>query len=267
MAQRKSNPSEWSDRIRHLLQELEVSQAVLAERLGVSPPTVSRWLHSRHEPTAESYIALGNLARPPRGVYFWERAGIDTSSLLDAAIAKTPASLPIDANEMQLVASGRASRELAGKRSAVAIPLLKITAYGDRIPPHENATLSQVEVEDFLMAPIDWCPHPESMIGMRLAGDSMSPAILSGSILFVDTAAKDRDRLHQRIVVASHRDLGFKVARFHRIGKCDLLVSANHKFPPVDVSNSTRWKIFGEVLWWISRETEVRPASLPESPA
>jgi len=94
---------------------------------------------------------------------------------------------------------------------------------------------------------------------MHLEGDSMLPAITPGSILFVDTAAKDRDHLHQRIAVVSHRDLGFKVARFQRISGSDLLVSANYKYSPVDVSNASKWKIFGEVLWWVSRDADTQP--------
>jgi hypothetical protein len=71
----------------------------------------------------------------------------------------------------------------------------------------------------------------------------------------VDTAATERDRLHQRLTVVAHRDLGFKVARFQRLSGSDLLVSANHKYVPVDVSNPSKWKIFGEVLWWVSKDT------------
>jgi transcriptional regulator with XRE-family HTH domain len=257
-AQRAASTTEWSDRIRRLLSDLKLSQAGLAERLGVSPPTVSRWLQGRHEPTAESYVALGNLANPPDGVYFWERAGMDTSGLLDASFLKALSSLRVSLKDLRVVAAKRSSRHLAGKGNAVAIPLLNVTAYGDRIPPHENVSLSQVEVEDVLLAPLDWCPHPENMISMHLAGDSMSPVILPGSILFVDTAMKDRDRLHQRITVVAHRDLGFKVARFQRVGGSDLLVSANYKFPPIDVSNASKWKVFGEVLWWVSRDSDTR---------
>jgi phage repressor protein C with HTH and peptisase S24 domain len=127
--------------------------------------------------------------------------------------------------------------------------LLNVTAFGDRIPPRENVSLSQVEVEDILLAPLAWCPHPENMVGMHLAGDSMYPVIAPDSIIFVDTAATDRDRLHHRLTVVAHRDLGFKVARFQRVSGSDLLVSANHKYVPVDVSNASKWKIFGEVLW------------------
>ncbi len=255
MAAQRAN--EWADRIRRLLRELNLSQAGLAERLGVSPPTVSRWLKGRHEPTAESYIALGNLCHPPEGLYFWERAGLDASGLLDASFQRAVSSLRTSLRDFKLIVGRKISGSLTGKGNtvAVAIPLLNATAYGDRIPPHENVSLSEVEVESILLAPLGWCPHPENMIGIHLEGDSMLPVIAPGSILFVDTAAKDRDHLHQRITVVTHRDLGFKVARFQRIAGSDLLVSANHKYVPVDVSNASKWKIFGEVLWWVSRDS------------
>jgi transcriptional regulator with XRE-family HTH domain len=239
-----------------MLSDLKLTQAGLADRLGVSPPTVSRWIQGKQEPTAESYIALGNLAGRPDGAYFWERAGMDTSGLQDASFLRAISSLRVSLQDFQLIAGKKASRQLAGKGSAVAIPLLNVTAYGDRIPPKENVSMSQVEVEEVLLAPLDWCPHPENMISMHLEGDSMYPVITPDSIIFVDTAATDRARLHQRLTVVAHRDLGFKVARFQRLSGSDLLVSANHKYVPVDVSNASKWKIFGEVLWWVSKDTE-----------
>jgi transcriptional regulator with XRE-family HTH domain len=256
MAAQKTTPPEWSNRVRRLLTDLNLTQAGLAERLGVSPPTVSRWVQGRHEPTAESYIALGNLARRPDGAYFWERAGMESSGLPDASFLHAISSLRVRLQDFRLVASRKISRHLSGKGNAVAIPLLNVTAYGDRIPPQENVSLSQVEVEEVLLAPLDWCPHPEDMISMHLSGDSMYPVIPSDSIIFVDTALTDRERLHQRLTVVAHRDLGFKVARFQQIAGSDLLVSANHKYVPVDVSNASKWKIFGEVLWWVSRDVE-----------
>jgi transcriptional regulator with XRE-family HTH domain len=258
---RQAIPQEWADRIRKLLSDLNLSQAGLAERLGISAPTVSRWLQGRHEPTAESYIALGNLAPSPDGIYFWERAGMDTSGLLDASSQKALSSLRVKLHDFKLVAGQEVSKKLAGKgnAAAVAIPLLDVTAYGDRIPPNEKVSLSEIEVTDILLAPISWCPHPEKMVSMHCEGDSMLPVIPSGSLLFVDTASKDRQQLHQRITVVAHRDHGFKVARFQHIAGSDLLVSANHKYPPVDVSNASKWKIFGEVLWWVSRDSSDEP--------
>ena len=259
----KNSSSEWAIRIRKLLADLKLSQAGLAGRVGVSPATVSRWLKGRQEPTAECYVALGNLARPPEGVYFWERAGMDSAALSDAGLRKASFSLPVKLRDFKLIASRKLSRLLEGKGNAVAIPLLNVTAYGDRVPPRETVVISEFDVEDILLAPLAWCPHPENMIALHFDGDSMLPTIPAGSILFVDTAIKDRERLRQRIALVAHRDLGFKVARFQRISGSDLLVSANYKFAPVNVSNASKWKIFGEVLWWVSRDPESQTPDKP----
>lgn len=245
---------EWSSRILRLITELKVTQAGLAERLGVSPATVSRWIQGKHEPTAEGYVALGNLARRPDAVYFWERAGMDVSNFPDASLGKAISSLRLDVDEMQIIPGRKIAKETSGKTSAVAIPLLHVSAYGDPIPPRENVSLSEVAVEDVVLAPLAWCPNPEFMIGMHLEGDSMAPAIPPGSILFVDTAVTERDQLDRKLVVVSHRDLGFKVARLQRLEGTDLLISANHRYMPLDVTNASKWKVFGEVLWWVSRD-------------
>lgn len=254
MAAQQANTREWSERIRRLLRDLRLTQAGLAERLGVSPAMVSRWIQGKHEPTAQTYVALGNLARPPDGIYFWERAGMDPSGLPVTNFSRTASSLRIDLRDFHLVASKKTSQQLEGASSAVAIPLLNVTAWGDRVAPPERIRLSEAEVESVLVAPLDWCPHPENMIAMHLAGDSMEPVIPPGSIIFVDTATVERDRLNQKIAVVSHRDEGFKVARLQRLATADLMVSANHRYAALDVSNPSRWKMFGEVLWWVARD-------------
>jgi phage repressor protein C with HTH and peptisase S24 domain len=256
MAEVEPTTREWSDRIRRLLNELKLTQAGLADRLGVSPATVSRWLAGKNEPTAETYVALGNLAGRPDGAYFWERAGIDTSELPDASLRQTLSSIRATLTDFNLITTKKVSQHLSGKANAVAIPLMNVCAFGDRVPPHENVRLSQAKVEDVLLAPLAWCPHPENMISVHVVGDSMFPVIPSGSILFVDTAITERSELNEKLVVVAHRDLGFKVARLQRLTGSDLLVSANPKYIPLDVSNATKWKIFGEVLWWISKDAK-----------
>ncbi len=254
MANNTPAPPEWSERILRLAAELKLTQAALAERLGVSPATVSRWIQGKYEPTAEGYVALGNLSRQPDGEYFWERAGVDTSAFSDTNFQRVQSSLRVSMGDFSLIAGRKVSNQLPGKNTAVAIPLLNVSAYGDPVPPTENVSLSQVAVEEILLAPLSWCPHPEHVIGMHLAGDSMMPTIAPHSIIFVDTAVTDRQPLNQKIAVVSHRDLGFKVARFQRLANSDLMVSANPKYLPLDVSNASKWKIFGEVLWWVSRD-------------
>jgi transcriptional regulator with XRE-family HTH domain len=102
MTAQKITSPEWSNRIRQLLRDLKLTQAGLAERLGVSPATVSRWIQGKHEPTAESYIALGNLARRPDGAYFWERAGMDTSGLQHASFLRAVSSLRVSLEDFHL---------------------------------------------------------------------------------------------------------------------------------------------------------------------
>jgi transcriptional regulator with XRE-family HTH domain len=245
---------EWAERILRLISDLRITQARLADRLGVSPATVSRWIQGKHEPTAEGYVALGNLARRRDAVYFWERAGMDIANLPDASLNRAATSLRVNLDELNVVPGQHISNELKGAASAVVIPLLRASAYGDGVPPHENVSLAEVEVEELLLAPLGWCANPDHMIGMHLEGDSMAPAIPAGSILFVDTTVTDREQLDKKIVVVSHRDLGFKVARLQRLEGVDLLISANHRFMPLNVSNASKWKVFGEVLWWVSRD-------------
>jgi transcriptional regulator with XRE-family HTH domain len=245
---------EWAERILRLIADLKITQARLSERLGVSPATVSRWIQGKHEPTAEGYVALGNLAPRRDAVYFWERAGMDIANLPDTSLNRAASSLRVNLDELNIVSGKRVSKELTGAAGAVAIPLLRAAAYGDHIPPHENVSLAEVEVEEMLLAPLAWCANPDHMIGMHLEGDSMVPAIPAGSILFVDTAVTDREQLDKKLVVVSHRDLGFKVARLQRLEGTDLLISANHRYMPLDVSNASKWKVFGEVLWWVSRD-------------
>ncbi len=89
---------------------------------------------------------------------------------------------------------------------------------------------------------------------MDISGDSMMPVIAPHSIIAVDTAVTDRSQLDKKLVVFSHRDLGFKVARLQRLPASDILVSANQKCLPVDVSNQSKWKAVGVVVWWVTRD-------------
>jgi transcriptional regulator with XRE-family HTH domain len=251
---------EWSIHIQRLISRLKLSQAGLATRIGVSPATITRWIKGGHEPTSASYLAMGNLAGSPDGDYFWERAGVDLANFPDTKLRMTHSSLRVNLKDFKLVSGRKLSRGVvASKSNAVILPLLNITAYGDRVPPGPHVTLSQAEVLDVLMAPLSWCPHPEHMLCMHVSGDSMASVIPADSIISVDTAIAERSQLDKKLAVFSHRDLGFKVARFQRLSTSDILVSANHKYLPVDVSDQSKWKVVGAVVWWVSRD------ALPQS--
>jgi transcriptional regulator with XRE-family HTH domain len=262
MPNRAEGTPEWSSRILDLLKKLRLSQAGLATRLGVSPATMTRWVKGTHEPTSASYLAMGNLAGLPAGTYFWERAGVDPANFPSSDLQLKLTSLRANIKDFRVVRGTKLARGVAaGEANGVLLPLLNITAYGDRVPPPPHITLSQANVVDLLVAPLAWCPHPENMLCMHMSGDSMYPLIPSDSVITVDTATTGRDQLDKKIAVFSHRDLGFKVARLQRLSAADILVSANHQVLPVDVTDQSKWKAIGQVVWWVSKDVVTEPAA------
>lgn len=249
---------EWPARIAQLLRKHRLTQAALAERLGVSSATVSRWMKGTHEPTGEAYVSLGNLAGSPEDAYFWERAGINTGSFPGFSSRILASSVKVKLTDFKFVSGYKLSRKMVANRAnMVAIPLLNITAYGDELPPERHVPLSEATIEEVLTAPLEWCPHPGNMICMHVSGDSMLPLITPEAVIAIDTHAVDRGTLLGKIVLASHRDLGFKIARLQRLPSADILVSANHKYLPIDITADSKWKIVGQVLWWVSKDPEI----------
>jgi transcriptional regulator with XRE-family HTH domain len=252
----KAKP-EWSARIAQVLRKHQLTQAALAERLGVSSPTVSRWMNGTHEPTGEAYISLGNLAGPPEDIYFWERAGINTTGFPQTSSRVAGSSVRVKLTDFKFVFGPKlSSKTLVNKANAVAIPLLNVTAYGDPVPPERHIHMSEATIEEVLVAPLSWCPHPGGMICMHVAGDSMLPLIPPNAVIAIDMQVTDRAALWRKVVLVSHRDLGFKVARLQRLPSADILVSANPKYLPIDMTDDSKWKIAGQVLWWVSKDPE-----------
>jgi phage repressor protein C with HTH and peptisase S24 domain len=247
---------EWPPKIAGVLRKKGLTQAALAGRLGVSSATISRWMKGSHEPTGAAYISLGNLAGSPEDVYFWERAGIDTANIPQTSSRISGSSIRVRLTDFKFVAGdGLSGDTIASKANAVAIPLVNVTAYGDGVPPEGHVRLSEAKIEEVLMAPLAWCPHPTAMLCIHIEGDSMLPLIGPGAIIAVDMQTTDPDLLGGKIALVSHRDMGFKIARLQRLPSADILVSANPKYMPIDITKDTRWKISGHVLWWVSKDS------------
>jgi DNA-binding transcriptional regulator YiaG len=64
-----------ADRIKRLRKSLNLSQSQFGSRLNCSAMAVSRWERGQRPPAA-CLLAMGKIAGPPRGWYFWNVAGI-----------------------------------------------------------------------------------------------------------------------------------------------------------------------------------------------
>jgi transcriptional regulator with XRE-family HTH domain len=60
-----------------------LTQEAFGKRLGAKRSQVSAWEAGKEEPSNEKLIALANLAAYPIQLWFWERAGVDTSKLTE----------------------------------------------------------------------------------------------------------------------------------------------------------------------------------------
>ena len=252
----------WCVNIRKLIADLHITQAALADRLGVSPATVSRWMRGKIEPTAEGYVALGKLAPVSTADFFYERAGLDPAVLSSTSENRLTTSLRLHLQNLNLETQSPAEGKGFSSPEAAAIPLLKVRA-SITPEPAQNLSFASADMEGTVIVPSSWCPHPDHTIGMRLADDSMEPLIPMHSIVFVDSAETTRNLAYGAIVVMCHRELGFRIGRLQRYGGADFLIFANSQSPALNVNPSFKWGLAGRVLWWIGTTEDLPPRSHP----
>jgi SOS-response transcriptional repressor LexA/DNA-binding XRE family transcriptional regulator len=248
----KAVPPEWSLKIEGLRRGRALSQADFGLQLGVSAMAVSRWERGVAEPPGETYIRLGNMAGDPLCWFFWKCAGLrlsDVTRVLPPARRRLARSRMPD---IHIVRAGSGRKHALEKSSLVAVPLLPVHA-GTPGSTGDNVDLFEVTPESVLAAPADWCPNHAYTVCLRVKGDSMSPLILDGYIIAVDTSETSHDELVGQIVVAAHKEKGLLVSRLIRFGNTDALVSDHREYESLPVTARSDWRVVGKVLWWTGR--------------
>jgi transcriptional regulator with XRE-family HTH domain len=247
----KAGP-EWSHKVMDFRQALKLSQGELGKRLETSAMAVSRWERGETEPTAESYIRLGNLAGDPLCWFFWARAGLSTADVMRVLPTADRRLRQGRITSVNLVHAGAPSA--LKPEDFVAIPLLPIRAATSGAEGDEVADLDQLKPEAMWAAPALWCPNPRSTISLRVAGNSMSPLILDGYIVAVDTSSVSRNDLMGKIVVAwNPKEKALLLSRFIRFDHTEALVSDQHGHRSVLLGDGSHWRIVGRVLWWAGK--------------
>jgi transcriptional regulator with XRE-family HTH domain len=249
---------EWSLKILRFRQDRKLTQSALAKELNISAMAVSRWERGQAEPPADAYIRLGHLAGDPLCWFFWGRAGLITSDLRRILPETNRRLRQHGIANVQVVHAG--ARGSLRSTDFVAIPVLAVHAATPGDEADEVTDLDQLKPEAMWAAPANWCPNPDKTISLKVRGNSMSPLILDGYVIAVDTSEVDREKLLGQIVVAWNRDQKrLLVSRLIRFDHSDVLVSDQRAYETISLFASSKWRIVGRVLWWTGRQTKAGP--------
>ena len=243
---------EWTEKIFDLRRGLNLSQTGFGERLQVSAMAVSRWERGAQEPTAASYIDLGNLAGDPLCWYFWGRAGLRSEDVMRVMPNFSKRLRRSSVVHLQFANAGGGSKKLKMPQ-LVAVPLLKCVAASHGGKGDSAAMLRDAPVESAIAAPNDWCPNPASSQCLRVRGNSMAPLIHDGYILAVDSSQNDRAKLDGQIVIAWNKDKGLTVTRLKRYGQTEVLQPENTEYESIVLNGGEKWIVLAKVLWWIGK--------------
>lgn len=249
----KANVPEWSRQIERFRRTLKLTQSDFAKRLGAAAMSVSRWERGILEVPANVYIKLGNIAGDPLCWYFWRCAGLRAEDVMRVLPAARDRLSESRWASVLVVHAGDKKKPGLGRPDLVAIPLLPVYVGTPGQQGDKDVDLVHVRPETLLAAPRDWCPNPNSTICLRVKGMSMSPLILDGYIIAVDTLDVGRETLAGQIVVASNAEKGLLVSRLIRFDHTDALVSDHREYESISLAPESAWRILGRVLWWIGK--------------
>lgn len=245
---------DWSRKILAFRQDRKLTQGGLAKQLNTSAMAVSRWERGEAEPPAEAYIRLGHLAGDPLCWFFWGRAGLSTADLMRILPAARRRLRQDGIANVQVVSAGVGRVGSLKPTDFVAIPVLPIHTATPGAYAEEVADLDQLKPEVMWAAPAEWCPNPTRTISLRVKGNSMSPLILDGYLIAVDTSETSPEDLLGQIVVARNtEEKRLVVSRLIRFDHTDALVSDQREYQPVLLTAESKWRILGRVLWWAGK--------------
>jgi len=256
MEKRSKIAADWSRKILDLRRSMSMTQAAFASRLHYSAMALSRWERGTHEPPAQAYIQMGNLAGEPERRWFWSRAGLKSTDL--SHMFPTGGGGELGKSrfpELEVVVAGGGKRKaiLPLKARLVAIPLLKAHAATHGEKGDVYVDLDEVPASDLIAAPEMWCPNPAETNCLRVRGASMSPIINDDDIVAVDCTEVDPKDLSGKIVVTWHQESGLTLSRFLVVNGVQLLESENRDYEPIKLGKNRNWRIIGKVLWSIRR--------------
>ncbi len=239
---------EWALKIEAARHRLGWSQSQLAQRCGTSAMAVSRWERGENEPPGPAYAVLGKLVGDPDCWYFWERAGVSRSDVLQVLprIEERLRQFTAPKIEIALAPSG-ASHKLS---DYVAVPLLK-----DAASAGPGRVVDPTEIDDYIVVRPNSFRDPKYTVAIRVIGSSMEPSLRDGFIVVVDVRERPPEELVNRMVLA-RRPGEELLVKYLRHTQGEFVLVAEHtsvSYNPILLSREPGWKIVGEIIWWIGK--------------
>jgi len=114
------------------------------------------------------------------------------------------------------------------------------------------------QIEGYVVVHERVAPHPQNLVAVRVAGDSMTPTLPDGSIVAIDTTKRNPTTLHSKVICV-RTDEEVVIKRLHYDGKHIILTSDNrqrteHPDIIVDMADAENL-VIGQVVWaWVNLE-------------
>ncbi len=244
-----------SRRLREIRQELfgDHGGPELARRLNLPART---WYNYETGVTVPAEVLLGFIdhtgANPlwllsGEGPKF--RSGLEDSVLADLSpiqlIRRGLEKLEQEPNDVVFVAPENLPGDMMS--DFVAISLVNLSELARRSESPEP------RIEGHILAYRKWLPHPRDTVGVRLTDEAMAPILPAGSVVAVDRAVTDPDRLQGRMVAAISE--GVPMIRWLDVSGRHLILRPNqpsreHPLIPVELdSGQAQGLILGQVVW------------------
>jgi len=242
----------YAEGIKKLRDSLHLSQAQLAERIGVSPRLVPDWEQGRKEPGMGSYIEIGKVAGPPECWFFFERAGLSKSDIYRfIADAQDQVFSRIEGRPVEPIKVIPRDAIKGGRRKAMEVGHVAIPLLSDPAAAGSPRIIDERLIERDVVIPAEAVPHPLDTVCIKVCGDSMAPILQEGYIVAVDAVQRDRAQLiHQMVVVKEliGDDAGVTIKWLDRFGQEYILAPENKAYRPQAMTRDH--DLIGRVVWW-----------------
>ncbi len=178
------------------------------------------------------------------------RSGLEDSVLADLSpiqlIRRGLEKLEQEPNDAVFVAPENLPNEMMSDFVAISlVPLAELT--------RRPEPAAEPKVEGHILAYRKWLPHPRETVGVRLTDEAMAPILPAGSVVAVDRAVTDPDRLQGRMVAAAPE--GVPMIRWLDVSGRHLILRPNqptreHPLIPVELdAQAAQGMILGQVVW------------------